>query len=235
MSWAVVQQLSAAHLGLFLYFIALWKSCLAFTGSSLSHSKYHLWFLTLCPASELTLDYNYFPNTIVNPWFPTLPLPAVDSSASGEALPFADGDDMKVAAAGCCFAGMPWICPEHCQMEEIFNLCFTDLQSTGALLHIDTCSQLQSCLAARGQTATWNSGRFFSPGTAVSAKMCRVKKDENAWGCFGRIALVVVIRFLVEGSNCKCPYTGAVFPHRSNFYLKRICSCVNKQNKRTHN
>lgn len=59
----------------------------------------------------------------------------------------------------------------------------------------------------------------FSPGTAVSAKMCRVKKDENTWGCFGRIALVVVIRFLLEGSNCKGPCTGAVFPHRSNFYL----------------
>lgn len=37
---------------------------------------------------------------------------------------------------------------------------------------------------------------FFSPGTAVSAKMCRVKKDENTRGCFGRIALVVVIIFV---------------------------------------
>lgn len=112
--------------------------------------------------SGLTLDYNYFPNTIVNPWFPTLPLPAVDSSASGEALPFADGDDMKAAATGCCFAGMPCVCPEHCQMEEIFNRCFTDLQSTGALLYFDTCSQLQSCLAARGQMPPGTVGGFFS-------------------------------------------------------------------------
>lgn len=137
----------------------------------------------------LTLDYNYFPNTIVNPWFPTLPLPAVDSSASGEALPFAD--DTKAAATCCCFAGMPWVCPEHCQMEEIFNLCFTDLQSTGALLYFDTCSQLQSCLAARGQMPPGTVGVFFSR----DGRECKNVQSKKRWK---------YPRLFWQNSSCSC-------------------------------